>query len=367
MSILRRELDSIEFFTVQATGESGMSQSGLARMCGVKPHAVNQLLKSVITSFCPDFLKPLQEKELTLGTSYHEFKNVTIIKDSVCAVILEWYAFESQRPTEKARQAFRKFAAMGIRTWIQSLTGWENSKEEEIALNQSQLIPQETESESIDNPDIESIFSLYKSLQRDLQLAVKHRHIIHNVVEKPVAVDFSLNRIIHTAIHEQAKKLNRAIASLEQIQAQANILRQIGDRLQQSDRLGATLAEMTNSVQQLHQENDNLKRVIQQQQRLLSSRRKNPQMMPLLNGQVLQQALQPRIRELTAILMRSQKRTGGQRAINTCSKKAIIYARYEIGQSLTEIAEFLQIPYTTVKSYIKLTRREIASYYAAQN
>ena len=123
MSILRYELNGIEFFTVQTTGESGMSQSGLARMCGVGSDAINKLLKSVMTSSCPDFLKPLQDMDLSLVKSYHEFKNATVIKDSVCALILEWYAFESQRPTEKARQAFRQFAAMGIRTWIQSITG----------------------------------------------------------------------------------------------------------------------------------------------------------------------------------------------------------------------------------------------------
>jgi integrase len=119
MSILRYEENGIEFFTLEATGESGMSQSGLARLCGVKPHAVNQLVNSVITSSSPEFLKPLQEDELTLITSANEFNNATILKDTVCACILEWYAFESQRPTEAARQAFRKFATFGIRSWIQ--------------------------------------------------------------------------------------------------------------------------------------------------------------------------------------------------------------------------------------------------------
>lgn len=89
MDILRRKSEGIEFFTVRTTGESGMSQSGLARMCGVGADAINKLLKSVMMSSCPDFLKPLQDKELTLMKSVHEFKNVTIIKDSVCAVILE--------------------------------------------------------------------------------------------------------------------------------------------------------------------------------------------------------------------------------------------------------------------------------------
>ena len=63
--------------------------------------------------------------------------------------------------------------------------------------------------------------------------------------------------------------------------------------------------------------------------------------------------------------LKSQKRTGGKRAINVCTKRATIYAHYEIGQSLTEIANCLKIPYETVKSYIKLTREEISSYQKA--
>jgi hypothetical protein len=105
MSILRYEENGIEFFTVQATGKSGMSQSGLARLCGVRPDSVNKLLKGLMTSFCPEFLKPLQDMDLILMASVNEFKNVTILQDTVCAHILEWYAFESQRPNETARQA----------------------------------------------------------------------------------------------------------------------------------------------------------------------------------------------------------------------------------------------------------------------
>ena len=202
MSILRHESNGVEFFTVEATGESGMSQSGLARLCGVKPHTVNQLLKLVITSSCPDFLKPLQNKELTLITSVNEFKNAIIIKDSVCAIILEWYAFESQRPTTKAKQAFRQFAAMGIRTWIQSITGWSNSSTATMVLNFQPSIAEETKILALDDADIASLLKQIDFLKRDLKIAIKHRHIIHNVVEKPVAVDLSLNRIVHTAIHE---------------------------------------------------------------------------------------------------------------------------------------------------------------------
>lgn len=361
MSILRHEENGVEFFTVQTTGESGMSQSGLARMCGVTQKAIDNLLDRLSTSSCPNFLKPLQESNLTLGTSYHEYHNVTIIKDSVCAVILEWYAFESQRPTEKARQTFRQFAVMGIRTWIQSITGWQDAPTE-IALNSQKSIAEVSELLALDDLDLSSLFQQLTSLRQDLNIALKHRHIIHNVVEKPVAVDLSLNRIVHTAIHEQAIKLNRAIATLEKIQQSAASFSRFNQAVQQNIQIDTNLREITSMVEQLRQENKYLKQVIEQQRVLISSRRKDIKPVPLTKADNLQQVLAPRIEEIVAILMKSQKRTGGNRAINTCTRKANIYARYEIGQSLNEIATSLQIPYETVKSYVKLTRADLRNY-----
>ncbi|NKB17286.1 MAG: hypothetical protein HC770_02850, partial [Pseudanabaena sp. CRU_2_10] len=45
MNITRVERDGVEFFTINATGESGMSESGLARLCGVTQQAISKLLQ----------------------------------------------------------------------------------------------------------------------------------------------------------------------------------------------------------------------------------------------------------------------------------------------------------------------------------
>lgn len=122
--IVRAEIDGVEFF-VLPSGESGMSISGLARLCGVTQQALSKMLQSVPTSSCPEFLKCLQEVELMPTTN-----NVTFIHDRACATILEWYAFESRRTTDKARTTYRKFAQAGIRTWIQHQTGWQPERVE---------------------------------------------------------------------------------------------------------------------------------------------------------------------------------------------------------------------------------------------
>lgn len=131
--IVRVVEDGVEFFTIEATGECGMSQSGLAKLCGVSRQAIDKLIDSLSTSSCPDFLKPLQSQELMLAKSVNQFKNATIIKDEVCATILEWYAFESQRPNDTARYSYRKFAKMGVRSWIQNITGWQPEQSKALA------------------------------------------------------------------------------------------------------------------------------------------------------------------------------------------------------------------------------------------
>lgn len=46
MNITRVERDGVEFFTVDETGESGMSESGLARLCGVSPVSIHKFVSS---------------------------------------------------------------------------------------------------------------------------------------------------------------------------------------------------------------------------------------------------------------------------------------------------------------------------------
>ncbi|MEM1393411.1 MAG: hypothetical protein AAGG00_08985 [Cyanobacteria bacterium P01_H01_bin.150] len=55
--------------------------------------------------------------------------------------------------------------------------------------------------------------------------------------------------------------------------------------------------------------------------------------------------------------MSKQERTGVTRAINVREKRATILARRETGESLQDIAIDLEIPYETVKTYIKLTKK----------
>ena len=363
MSILRYESKGIEFFTVQATGESGISHSGLALLCGVSHWTINDLVKNLEGKQATKRLKAFVGKDLHLeGVYKKKGGSVKILRADFCAAVIKHYALEGR---EIAEQSMDKFMTLGINTWIQSITGWQ------IEPQPNNYSTPAMPTDTLVNPNAEinydDLLEQIDLLNHDLTVALKHRHAIHNIVEKPTVVDLSLNQIVHTAVHVQGLKLNQALAILETIRGKAIGLKSLNQQISSHGYLWQSFNHMANLVDELHQENNNLKQVIQQQKILVAPRRKaNPQLqtIPAAN---LKAALKPRIEEITAILMESQKRTGGTRAVNTCTKKGTIYALYEIGKSIDEIGKLLQIPYETVKTYIKLTRADIRSYYSDQN
>ena len=58
-----------EFYTVEVTGESGMSQSGLSVLCGVTQPAISGLEKTLISRAPSKTLEPFVGKRLTLISS----------------------------------------------------------------------------------------------------------------------------------------------------------------------------------------------------------------------------------------------------------------------------------------------------------
>jgi hypothetical protein len=126
MSILRVEQDGVEFFTLTETGESGMSISGLARLCGVSETSIRSFLKrnEVRTLEAKKRLEVFQAKDFQFEPSW--WKTIRIVSSDICGRVIEHYAYESkQKRTAEALYAYRKFAQMGINAWIQDITGWQ--------------------------------------------------------------------------------------------------------------------------------------------------------------------------------------------------------------------------------------------------
>ncbi|MEA5616750.1 CRISPR-associated endoribonuclease Cas6 [Cronbergia sp. UHCC 0137] len=71
----------------------------------------------------------------------------------------------------------------------------------------------------------------------------------------------------------------------------------------------------------------------------------------------VQSILAKRIEDLTEIFKAQRQRQGGERAEEIAAKWATILARRELGESLLAIAQDLEMPYQTVKTYAKLSRQ----------
>jgi hypothetical protein len=136
MSILRVEQDSVEFFTVEATGLSGMSQIGLSRLVDISHQSISDLIANIIAgrsrSKC---FKPFSGKDFILQAQVMiNGKNipVSIIPAHICAGIISYYAFISDHKTETAYYSSLKFSEMGIERWIQGITGWKSEPPTEL-------------------------------------------------------------------------------------------------------------------------------------------------------------------------------------------------------------------------------------------
>ncbi len=128
MSILRVEQDGIEFFTEALTGHCWMSESGLARLCGISQQGMRKKIQALLTTkstfgSLKDFAGKKVSRQLTLKINGLQV-NVSLLPSDFCAAIIEYYAFESRHKTETAMIAYRKFARKGIDAWIQGITGW---------------------------------------------------------------------------------------------------------------------------------------------------------------------------------------------------------------------------------------------------
>jgi DNA-binding XRE family transcriptional regulator len=143
MEIIQKKEDGVEFYTIALTGQSGMSQSGLAILAGVSQQAVSNLEKTLTSRAPSKVLEPFVGECLTLTTDDVTWTindkpvgNLTIYKSSYCAAVLKHYAdpdkelnniTDRQRAT--ATYSLLKFAERGITDWIQGITGWKQYRD----------------------------------------------------------------------------------------------------------------------------------------------------------------------------------------------------------------------------------------------
>jgi|GEM_PF-4336017 hypothetical protein len=120
-----RVVDGVEFYVSELTNETGMSISGLARLCGVESRAVRILLQKI-----EDGETGIKRLQSFFGKAFNRELmpdnigvEARIVRSEVCAAIIGYYAVESKAKNGIALHTFDKFAAKGIDAWIKEVTG----------------------------------------------------------------------------------------------------------------------------------------------------------------------------------------------------------------------------------------------------
>lgn len=130
---LRKEVrDGIEFFVSVDSEVAGISQMGLATFNGVGMTAIKKVLDAYInfTKLPSETIEAARSKGLTIYTipNPNYGKDVRFIPAELCEAVTFYYAFESEHISkdarDHARKSYRKFAAIGIKTWILQVTGY---------------------------------------------------------------------------------------------------------------------------------------------------------------------------------------------------------------------------------------------------
>lgn len=124
--MVQKEVDGMEFYVSIDGKQSGMSESGLARLCGVNRFAIRLLIKKIAepgNKELPRTLESFTGKTLELQETVNK-DQAKILSSDLCAAIVEYYAFESKALNDTAKFSFRKFASKGINSWIKEITGY---------------------------------------------------------------------------------------------------------------------------------------------------------------------------------------------------------------------------------------------------
>jgi hypothetical protein len=184
-NLIRSEQNGIEFYTVESTGESGISQSGLAKLCGVRSPSVYRFEATLLRSQASSDLESLpaegfedftllrnDEKAIVNGK---ESGNLKIYRSRFCIEVVKYHADKGKK---EALHSLMKFAEMGFNSWVQQITGWRPPQLEQpttdtgIPVSTPQIEPQTIEIAAEPVPE-DSIHPALKFIQDAIDMGEK--------------------------------------------------------------------------------------------------------------------------------------------------------------------------------------------------
>ena len=114
--------NGIEFYVSKDGTQTGVSISGLARLCGVAENSIRNIVNTVRKE------KPSKALESFTGNILHlamsSEQQAKIITTEAASHIIFYYAFESSVANETAKFTAKQFATMGMHNWVKQVTGF---------------------------------------------------------------------------------------------------------------------------------------------------------------------------------------------------------------------------------------------------
>jgi hypothetical protein len=120
--------DDIELYVTNDGKVTGVSVTGLAKLCGVTRMAISQVTNSLNdpeSKKYPKSLEPLLGKVFT--PKVEGINGAKIVLEDVAIRIVEYYAYESKVKTDVAKANFRLLAQKGLNAYIKELTPTDNT------------------------------------------------------------------------------------------------------------------------------------------------------------------------------------------------------------------------------------------------
>jgi len=115
--------NGIEFYVSRDGTQTGVSQSGLARLCGVDERTIRR-----VVSIEPRTNMPSKPLESFTGNVFHlgltSEQKAKIITTEAASHIIFYYAFESNAANDTAKFTAKQFATMGMHNWVKQVTGF---------------------------------------------------------------------------------------------------------------------------------------------------------------------------------------------------------------------------------------------------
>ena len=115
-------VNNVEFYVSPDGTQSGVSQSGLARLCGVNEISIRRIVDE------PRLKTGAKALESFTGNVFHldmtSDRGAKIITTEAATEIVFYYAFDSKATNDMAKFSAREFAKKGMHNWIKDITGF---------------------------------------------------------------------------------------------------------------------------------------------------------------------------------------------------------------------------------------------------